>query len=310
MEQELYLKYRPSNLDEFVGNNKQIEALQSELKRGTKCFLFTGDSGCGKTTLARIVANMLETNSADIIEINTSDNRGIDTARELIQNANFAPMFSNQKVYILDECHKWTTDMQSAMLKLLEDTPKTSVFILCTTNPEKLTKALKTRLSIYNLSPLNDKELTILIKRVARAENSKITQSVIEKIIENSDGSARKALKLLNKVLGLEEANALAILNNESNENWDVELVDFCKKLITNTSLMELLKFSKSLTKFEPETIRQTVMAYCNAILLNGSIKKEVIATLQGFTQADTYRNGKSAITVALIDRNDYLKNF
>ena len=305
---DLCKKYRPTSFEEFVGNKNLIQALTETIKVGSHTFLFTGESGVGKTTLARIIANILEIEKDDIIEINSADNRGIDTAREIIESMNYKPIFSKNKIYILDECHKWTNDMQHAMLKCLEETPEHCYFALCTTDPQKLISAIKTRCSIFNLQRLADNELLYLLKRVCRLETIKKDVDVLNKIVYLSDGSARKALKLLSKVLNLNNEDSIDVLNSELENDENPQVLEFCRLLVGKSNLQEQLKLFSSLT-VEPETIRQSVMGYCNSILIKGMVKPEVVATMQAFSNADCFKNGKFAITVALLDRHDLLIN-
>ena len=153
----LHIDYRPADFDEILGNEETIKSIKSILARDEDrphAWMFVGPSGCGKTTLARIVSAALgcppKINKAanlDFQEINTSDMRGIDTAREILKTMNFAPVNTASKcrVYILDECHQATKDFQNSLLKALEDTPDHVYFLLCTTDPSKLLKTIKNR---------------------------------------------------------------------------------------------------------------------------------------------------------------------
>ena len=142
---ELYRKYRPTTLDQMVGNEATIKSLKKELENGSHTFLFTGNAGCGKTTLARIIAKEVGAGELSIREINSADNRGIDTAREVMEQMRFNPSDGDALVWILDEVHMISSAGPNAFLKALEDTPSHCYFFLCTTNPEKLISPLKTR---------------------------------------------------------------------------------------------------------------------------------------------------------------------
>ena len=151
----LYNKYRPKDFNEMVGDSAIIENLKTNIKKEDKShvYLFTGPAGCGKTTAALICANYID--NPQVIEINSANNRGIDTAREIIENINGRPIMGGSWVYIIDEVHETTKDWQDAMLKPLESTPPYVYFFLCTTNPEKLKTAVKNRCSIYNFKSIN-----------------------------------------------------------------------------------------------------------------------------------------------------------
>ena len=305
--EELYKKYRPSSFDELVGNEATIKAVRKELENGSHVFLMTGPAGTGKTTLARIIAREVGADDLGIHEINSAENRGIDTAREIMEQMRYLPSTGKANIWILDECHKWTNDMQNAMLKPTEDTPEHCYFFLCTTNPEKLIAPLKTRCSIVTMQALSDSEMAFLLKRTAKAEGRKITKEVGEKIIEIAQGGSRKALKTLSKILYLDSVEEqLEVLKKETVSD-DTDTKELCQACMRNTSLSNLFSILKKIDLSEPERVRQGVMGYMNAVILNGKVSPEVVATLQAFSSADTYRNGKFALTVALLDRDEML---
>lgn len=303
---ELYRKYRPTNLDEVVGNETAIKSLRAELENGSHTFLLTGPAGCGKTTIARIMAKEVGAGELSIHEINSAKNRGIETAREVEEQMRFNPGDGDALVWIFDECHQWLAPVQNAFLKAFEDTPEQVYFFLCTTDPQKLIAPLKTRCSIINVSPLSDDEMKYLLKRTARAEGIKLNSEVYEKIIEMAQGGSRKALKLLAKVLYLDsDEERFEVLKKENiSENEDTKV--FCQALLKKgKSFSELAEILKSIDTTEAEKVRQSVMGYMNAVILNGNASLEAVSALQAFSNADTYRNGKFALTVALLDTLD-----
>jgi DNA polymerase-3 subunit gamma/tau len=136
----LYRKYRPQSFSDVVGQEQAIELLTSSIKQNkiSHAYLFCGGRGTGKTTVARIVAREVGCNDEDIIEIDAASNRGIDEIRELREAVRTAPFSSPYKVYIIDEAHMLTKEAANALLKTLEEPPRHVIFILATTDPEKL----------------------------------------------------------------------------------------------------------------------------------------------------------------------------
>ena len=303
---ELYRKYRPSTLDEMVGNEATIKSLKAELENGSHVFLFTGPAGCGKTTLARIIAKEVGAGDLSIKEINSAENRGIDTAREVQEQMRYNPSDGDALVWIFDECHQWLAPVQNAFLKALEDTPEHVYFFLCTTDPQKLITPLKTRCSIINVKPLTNDEMTYLLKRTARSEGIKIGSEVYERICEMAQGGSRKGLKLLAKVLYLEsDEERLEVLKiDDASDN--PETIELCRALLQKDCTWSKLAFLlKTLDLSEPERVRQAVMGYMNSVLLNGKASVEAVSAMQAFSSADSYRNGKFSITVACLDALD-----
>ena len=307
---ELYRKYRPETLEDVVGNESTIKALKKELENGSHVFLMTGPAGCGKTTLARIMAREVGAGELSIREINSAENRGIDTAREIMEQMRYNPSDGKALVWILDEVHQLSSAAQNAFLKALEDTPSHVYFFLATTDPQKLIAPLKTRCSIITVQPLKDEEMLYLLKRTARAEKVKLNSEIYEKIIEIAQGGSRKALKLLSKVLFLDSDEERLEVLRTSSDSDSPEAIEFCRALLGKNSFTKLASILKELLKVEDaEKLRQCVMGYMNSVLLSGKLSPEAVATMQAFSSADTYKNGKNALTVALLDRMDLLED-
>lgn len=304
---ELYRRYRPQNFSEIVGNEATIKSLKKEMENGSHVFLMTGPAGCGKTTLARIMAKEVGAGPLSIHEINSAENRGIDTAREVMEQMRYNPSDGKALVWIFDECHQWLAPVQNAFLKALEDTPEHVYFFLCTTDPQKLIAPLKTRCSIINVKPLSDDEMTYLLKRTARAEKIKISSEVYERICEIAQGGSRKGLKLLAKVIYLDSDEERLEVLKAGEDNETSETIELCRALCKKTNVKTLFQLLKNVDATDAEKVRQAVMGYMNSCILKGSVTNEIVATIQAFSSADTYKNGKFALTVAILDREDLL---
>jgi DNA polymerase-3 subunit gamma/tau len=219
-------KYRPTNFDEVVGQDHIIQALSNSIlqDRMHQAFIFSGTRGVGKTTLGRILAkclNCLSSDSAvstpcnscsnceeikigrslDFYEQDAASQRGIDAMKELLQTVPQSPSNGRFKVYLLDEAHMLTTESFNALLKNLEEPPKHVVFILATTNPEKLPKTVQSRCLQLNLKTVGGRVLTNHLKMILESENINFDQESLDLIADAASGSVRDALTLLDQAI-------------------------------------------------------------------------------------------------------------
>ena len=293
---ELYKKHRPSDFSNIVGNKATCEALENLLaKNFPKAILFSGPSGCGKTTLARIIKEKLKCSDFDYFEKNSADTRGIDDIRDIARNSSIKSMKGTAKIYVLDEAHKLTNDAQTALLKLLEDGPKDVYFILCTTDPNKLIKTIHTRCTSFQLSKLDKEDIEELVAKVASLEKIKLKEEIAEKIAEASDGSARQALVLLEKVAAIPDIDGqfAAIVNPETQKNT----IDLCRAMMNpKVSWKEVADILKKIDD-EPETVRRIVLGYYKAVLLNSG-RPIAVKVLTAF-QYDFFQSGEAGLVLA-----------
>ena len=205
----LYRKYRPTKLKNVVGQDHIITVLQESLKSKTfsHAYLFTGPRGTGKTSVARIFAHELngfkyaiEDDYLDIIEIDAASNRGIDNIRELREKVLTAPALGKYKVYIIDEVHMLTREAFNALLKTLEEPPKHVVFIMATTNPEKVLATITSRSQVFSFRLADTVTMTKLLQKIAKKEDISITKPALEIIARRGGGSFRDSLSLLDQI--------------------------------------------------------------------------------------------------------------
>ena len=193
-------RYRPESFQAFIGNEDIIEGLQKDLGRmSTRCFLISGPVGCGKTTLARIIAKELgcSENSGKLVEVNAAEDNGIERMRTVSEMS----LYCCRRVFLFDEAHRITLAAQEGALKIFEDANAESFFILCTDKPEKILDALKSRCYSYQLSPLPPSQTKKLINRICEAEGKEVPDSVLSRICEESLGIPREVLKMLDRAL-------------------------------------------------------------------------------------------------------------
>lgn len=296
----LYKKHRPSDFSEVRGQDTAVNLLQELLSRpeGSRPQVFGlfGGAGCGKTTLARIAARALGASDFSTHEINSSNNRGIDTAREIQEAIKYASADGAPTVYIIDEVHKATNDWQNAMLKVLEDTPKGVYFFLCTTEPGKLIKAIHTRLTRVDIQTLSDTDITRLVKKTAHAEGIELPESVLEKIVECSGGSARQALVFLESVGALTSEDAMLAAVAISDE-VEIAANELAKALYSKQSWRKVAEILEKLKGQDPESVRRAVMGWSSALLLKSG-KHEWAFILECFSEP-TYNTGHAGLVLS-----------
>lgn len=273
IEHTLYLKYRPSSLEEVLGNTEIVEALDSMLSNKEKCphsFLLAGPTGCGKTTIGRIISARLGCSGSDFVEVDSADFRGIDTVREIRKQSQYKPLEGSCRVWLIDECHKMTGDAQNALLKILEDTPNHVYFILCTTEPNKLLKTIQGRCSIFNVKQLEASQTIKLLRRVVRAEGETLEKEVYEQIAQDSMGHSRNALQILDQVLRVDPEKRLETAKRSAEEQS--QSIELCRALLGKKSWKEVQTILNGLKDQDPESIRRHVLGYCQSVLLKSDM--------------------------------------
>jgi len=293
----LHIEHRPKQLSEIFGNKAVIESIETIMSRKSDfphAILIHGPSGCGKTTIARIIGTLLE--SENIEEYNMSNTRGIDTIRELNDSCMYLPLMGNTRVYIFDEVHRQTKDAQNAMLKLLEDPPAHVYIILCTTDPEQLLPTVRGRCHTYQTRPLKSDEMMALLKSVLKKEKIEdYPEKILREIALLSEGHPRNALVMLDSVIDLTDTDtALAALSTIS--TTEASTKEICQAILKGQSWDSIRETVKNvLLETEPEKIRQSVLGYMTAVVLNCKTHDKAVAVIDIFSETIFY-NGRSGI--------------
>ncbi len=275
----LYNKYRPQKFNEVVGNGNIISYLEEVVNNEERphVYLFHGPTGCGKTTLARILAKEIGCKGLNLIEVNSANFRGIDSVREMIKSSKYHGIEGGDRVWIMDEIHKMTTDAQNALLKLLEDTPPHCYYILCTTEPDKLLKTVRGRTIELQVNPLTDRQMAGLLHRIVKAEKGKKAENKLKKvvyhqIIQDSFGLPRNAIQVLEKVLSVGEEQQLKMAEQSATQfNTSIEL---CRALLDNSGWKKVRGILSGLKDQDAEGIRRHVLSYAQSVLLGSENNK------------------------------------
>lgn len=258
-------------MDDMFGNRDILDILKQILSNdGDKlqAFLLYGPTGCGKTTLARIIAGELGVRGADFREVDSADFRGIDTIRDIRRQSNFVALESPRRVWLIDECHKLTNDAQNALLKGLEDPPPHVHYILATTDPQKLLPTIRGRCSQYELKPLNDNVMFRLLRKVVHSEGESLNREVYDQIIMDSQGLPRNALQILEQVFASPVGSRLQTARRQA--EVQTQSIELCRALIKKDGWSKVSRILSELKEGEqdPENIRRQVLGYCQAVLL------------------------------------------
>ena len=249
----LYRKYRPEKFDDVVGQSNVTEALKNQIIKGRigHAYLFTGSRGTGKTTCAKIFARAInclspvngspcgkceacrELKSADcvdIIEMDAASNNGVDEIREIREKVKYAPAVAKKKVYIIDEVHMLSTGAFNALLKTLEEPPENVVFILATTEPQKLPATILSRCLRLDFKRVPQKLLMEGMRRICEEKGVTLTESALKLLANCADGSVRDGLSVLDQVLasGQKEIDREAVLEyiGAAGEDFFIELTE------------------------------------------------------------------------------------
>ena len=214
MGKALYRKYRPISLATVVGQDSVVNPLSEAIKSGnfSHAYIFTGPRGCGKTSVARIFAHEingfkyeLEDSYVDIIEIDGASNTGIEDIREIREKALFAPTEGKYKVYIIDEFHMLSRSAFNGLLKLLEEPPEHVIFILATTNLEKVPITITSRSQIFNFKLADPEVMFTHLKSISEKEKINISDDALKIIVQRGGGSFRDSISLLDQISNLKQ---------------------------------------------------------------------------------------------------------
>ena len=200
MQEALYRKYRPSSLDELIGQSDAVQLIGEQIKNNnlSHAYLFSGPRGVGKTSLARIIATTIGCDPVfDITEIDAASHNKVDDVRELNDSVNFiASSPGKKRVFILDEVHMLSNAASNAFLKTLEEPPDHVIFILATTEPDRVIETIRSRTTQIAFKRIKNSDIITSLEKISKAEKIKLSKEILEYIANQSDGSLRDAINL------------------------------------------------------------------------------------------------------------------
>jgi DNA polymerase-3 subunit gamma/tau len=234
----LAVKYRPKVFEDMTEQSaiKDILMNQLETKTFQHGYLFTGPAGTGKTTSARIFANMINAGKGNPIEVDAASNSGVDNIRQIIEDAKRKPLDAEYKIFIVDECHSLSNGAWQALLKTLEEPPKFTIFIFCTTDPQKVPATILSRVQRYNFQKISNEGIVKRLEHICVLENSQDYNDpnlrdigdiirypeALEYIAKVCNGGMRDAITLLDKCLSLSHDLTLEnVLKTIGAEDYD-----------------------------------------------------------------------------------------
>lgn len=233
----LYRTYRPSSFEEVVGQQHIVTTLKNAVKQNkiAHAYLFCGPRGTGKTTIAKLLAKAVncedqqnapcnqcrsclaiqQGNHPDIVEIDAASNNGVDEVRELIEKVKYAPLEGRYKVYIIDEVHMMSSGAFNALLKTLEEPPSHVIFILATTEPQKVLPTIISRCQRYDFSKVGQNEIITRVRCVLEQEHIECEDEALRLVAQLADGGMRDALSIMDQCIAYAQNHITAAHVNE-----------------------------------------------------------------------------------------------
>ena len=309
----LYRAYRPGSFDEVRGQPQVTGVLEKAIanKKIAHAYLFAGGRGTGKTSVARILARELRVSDKDLYEMDAASNRGIDDIRELREGVYAMPFDSKYKFYIIDEAHMLTKEAWNAFLKTLEEPPAHAIFVLATTDRDKVPDTIQSRCEIYTFNQPTREVLAGIVTDVAKKEGYTFERAAAELVALLAEGSFRDALSILQKVLAVSKdkkvnvaeveavsgaprgelvrqiltglaakdgAVALAAIEQAVKENMDMRTL--AKLLIHRMRVILLLRYAPDLAKDFPHELTEADLELVKEVVKNPGITSDTLRAL------------------------------
>lgn len=308
MYQALYRKYRPKTFDDVVGQDVVIQTLKNSITNNkiNHAYLLAGPRGCGKTTIAKIFAQLvncensdgknlcgdcvfcthLKEQSMDIIEMDAASNNGVDEIREINNKVNLVPSIGKYKIYIIDEVHMLTIGAFNALLKTLEEPPSHVIFILATTDPQKVPITILSRCQRFDLKKISSNKISERLRYICEQENIKYDESALLEIAKLGDGCLRDSISILDQVISY--TNETITVEDVHMVNGTISLQEI-SNLMNNVITNNLSNIINSITEYTNQgksviKINEDIINYIKScILLKSNVENENIELYKNY---------------------------
>lgn len=322
----LYRKYRPETFNDVIGQDHIVKAISGALEAGkvAHAYLLCGPRGTGKTTIARIIARSLGSSVNDVYEMDAASNRGIDDVRDIRESVHTLPFDSKYKIYILDEVHMFTKDAWNALLKTIEEPPAHVIFILATTELEKIPETIISRCQTFIFKKPTDAILSDVVTNVAKKEGYSLEEGGAELIAILSGGAFRDAYGTLQKVISfaqtkkislsdIEEVTGapnativnqflMALIENDTDKGYmairiaceqNIDMNVYLKMILTKLRYALMLRYAPATKKSIEKLISGSDMEFIQNLIIT---KPEHISSRTLLLLLDTYQSQKNAV--------------
>lgn len=292
--ESLAVKYRPKVFEDMTEQLVVKDILENQVQTKTmqSAYLFTGPSGTGKTTSARIFANMINAGKGNPIEVDAASNSGVDNIRQIIDDAKRKPLDAEYKIFIVDECHSLSNGAWQALLKTLEEPPKFTIFIFCTTDPQKIPNTILSRVQRYNFQKISNEGIEDRLHQIIKEElpiGGYVDPVSIAYIAKVSNGGMRDAITLLDKCLSLSHdltlENVLKTIGGEDYSTF-IEFLDSLEAREKETAIRiiedvynagkDIKQFMKDFAKFILEVEKYALYGNFNYISLPNTLERNL----------------------------------
>lgn len=333
----LYRKYRPNKFDNIIGQEYIVDILKSQIitYKLAHVYLFSGSRGTGKTTCARILSkaincinsndgnpcnkcinclNIIKHATTDIIEIDAASNNGVDNIREIIDKVKYTPMNLKKRIYIIDEVHMLSTGAFNALLKLLEEPPSHTIFILATTEIYKIPPTILSRCQHFNFKRIDVDKISNQILNISIKENIEINNDVAHMIADLADGSIRDALSIMDSV-NINDKITYENIENILNKNSKYDIYKLFEYIISENIFESLKLINKYYNSGNDMSyiLYNIFNIYKNLLIIKNSYNNKDITSLIQINDMNLLNNislniNQSIIIKKLIILNKYIE--